>query len=196
MNSNKTVIGLTGGIASGKTVVSDYFATLGAEIIDADVISREISSRPDICQRLIKAFPSAVSNGEICRAKLREIVFNNSVELNKLNEIMHPAIVDEVFSRANLSNANVVVVVAPLLFEVGLDKGLRPIICVTADDETRIKRLVKRDDITKELALNMINSQTTNAERESKSDILIINDGDVTELKRKALQVFNQIKGL
>jgi dephospho-CoA kinase len=188
------VIGLTGGIACGKSVVSDIFTRYGIKIIDTDIISRIVMQEGQKCNEEVKQnFPSCVENGIINRRVLREIVFSDKQELAKLNAITLKYIKQE--TKAQLEKENgLVVLVVPLMFESGFDKMCEFIIDVACSEDVRIERLIKRDNITKELALSMINSQLKDDERRKKSDLVVENNGNIADLERKIENVIKMIK--
>ena len=188
------VIGLTGGIACGKSVVSDIFARYGIKIIDADIISRQVMQEGQKCNEEVKkTFPSCVENGVINRRVLREIVFSNQQELAKLNTITLKYIQQE--TKAQLDKEDgLVVLVVPLMFESGFNKMCEFVIDVACGEEIRIERLIKRDNITKELALSMINSQLKDDERRKKSDLVVENNGNIADLEKKIENVIKMIK--
>ena len=188
------IIGLTGGIASGKTAVGAVFETLGAKVIDADVIARDVVKAGTTgFERLKTVFESFFDGEELNRRALRERVFAVKSEKQKLDEIMQPLIREEIERRVNLSNdGDIILLVAPLLFESGLDKIVDVTVTVSADTETRLKRILSRDGSSPETAM-AVNSQLSDAEREAKSDIVIRNDGDIKQLRDRAAVVYNEI---
>ena len=194
----KFVLGLTGGIASGKTAVSDILAAKSIPIIDADVISRNITKEGSKCNEEVKlAFPSCVNDGALDRKKLRELVFNDQIAREKLNSITHPYIFSEI--KAELDKADgLVVLSAPLLFECGLEKLCDKVAVVSTNEDERIKRVIERDNISKELAIKIINSQVCERERLSRSNFVIFNDSGldclalaVDDLLKKLVEVGN-----
>lgn len=187
-------VGLTGGIASGKSVVSQILAECGAYIIDTDIVSREVMATGTATDTALrKRFPTAYESGELDRRVLKNIVFNDTASLRALNAITHPPIVKVVEGRLCTCTAPVAVVVAPLLYEVGLDKIVDLVINVTADPELRIRRLVKRDTITVDLARAILDKQLEEGERSRRADVVIENNGDVKTLRDEVKVLFNQI---
>lgn len=193
---DKFIVGLTGGIASGKTVVSDHLKSRGLTIIDADEVSREITADGGLAEELLKKeFPQAYASGTLNRAILRSEVFASDEKLAKLNAITHPIIHDEIVKRIALAPTQPVVLVVPLLFETGYDKECDYIVTVTANENTRIKRIVNRNNsITDGVAKSMINAQTSDSERVAKSHEVIVNDGELADLIKKADALYNKIK--
>lgn len=172
-------IGLTGGIASGKSVAAEVFARLGASIVDADIVSREVGQK-----EIALNFPQCVTAGVLDRRKLREYVFSSPQELRKLNAITHPLILTRITETVDKTDG-VAVIVAPLLCESGLYKFCDVNICITASADRRISRLKKRDNIDDELAYNMIAAQMSDNDKIALCDYVICNDGSKEELEDK-----------
>lgn len=190
------VIGLTGGIATGKSTVSAVLRRLGAEIIDADAIAREIVRPGTEClENLVREFGREIlnSNGTLNRRKLAEIAFSDPDKLRRLNEITHPAIVGEIKRRLVASRtmgrtaSRAVVIEAPLLFEVGLDEIVDEIWVVALGEEEQIRRLMKRDGLKRHEAENRLRSQMPLAEKVKRADFVIDNSGPV-ELVEEAVR--------
>jgi dephospho-CoA kinase len=171
------IIGLTGGIGSGKTTVANYFKSYGIPVYIADDEARKIMQSADIMEAIKDLFGADVFENEtLNREKLAKIVFNNPESLEKLNGIVHPA-VKKHFEQWLLQNleAPYVIYEAAILFESGRYKDCDIIITVTAPIESRIQRVIKRDKTTRELVLKRINAQWTDEKRISKSDFVIEN---------------------
>jgi dephospho-CoA kinase len=171
------IIGLTGGIGSGKTTVANYFKSYGIPVYIADDEARKIMQSADILEAIKNLFGADVFENEtLNREKLAKIVFNNPESLEKLNGIVHPA-VKKHFEQWLLQNleAPYVIYEAAILFESGRYKDCDIIITVTAPIESRIQRVIKRDNTTRELVLKRINAQWTDEKRISKSDFVIEN---------------------
>ena len=189
------VIGITGGIASGKTTVSDELVRLGAKIIDADLISREVNELEECKTALKAAFPSAFDSDRLDRVKLREIAFSTPEDTKKLNSITHPLIIRELKNRINATDG-VVFLVVPLMFETGCEKLCDEVITVSAEEKTRIKRLMARNtDITEELAKAIVSRQAGEEDRLARADRVIRNDGDLAEVKREVKKVYEYYCG-
>lgn len=194
MVKNKHIVGLTGGIASGKSEVSEIFASLGAYIIDADIISREvIAPNSEGEKELKKAFPFAYAGGYLDRKVLKEAVFSDKEKLLRLNTITHRLIFAEINKRIEKSDNEFILVVVPLMYETGFDEYLDCIINVSADLDVRIERLKKRDNIDDCLAMKIIRSQLSDEERERKADYIIRNNADLGELKRAVTEIYEKI---
>lgn len=188
------IIGLTGGIACGKTAVSDVLAERGAYVIDADIVSRAVvEPHTEGFKRLKEQFPSAFDENGLNRRVLKTLVFADKEKLKRLDGIMFPLIKKEVERRIAECPKEVAVLVAPLLFESGFDSMADVIVSVSASTDVRLKRLIERDNISVETAVGILSSQLTDEERESRSDVVIRNDGSIKELRDKATTVYNEI---
>lgn len=192
------IIGLTGGIASGKSTVSKMFGEMGAVIIDADIKAKEISQRDDVVNEMKNIFGSKIlnKNGEIDRNKIKEIVFSDKEKLKMLNDLIHPKVIDEFKKiKENADKNDIIIFDIPLLFETGMDKMCDKIMLVFVDMNTQIKRMMERDNITEELAVKIINSQMSLEEKLKKSQIHIENNGTLENLRGKAEDIYRKLKG-
>jgi dephospho-CoA kinase len=171
------IIGLTGGIGSGKTTVANHFIAAGIPVYIADDEARKIMQSPEILKKIEKIFGSVIFKNEVLnRQKLAEIVFSNSDKLKQLNTIIHPA-VKKHFGNwiLNHKNSPFVIYEAAILFESGSYKDCDMIITVTAPLEIRIERVIQRDKTTRKNVLKRINMQWTDDQRLGKSDFVIEN---------------------
>lgn len=172
------IIGLTGGIGSGKTTIANHFGAAGIPLYIADDEARKIMQSDDIIDTIKKTFGSSIfDNGILNREKLSGIVFNNPEKLKLLNAIIHPA-VKKHFSNWILSHKNFPYIIyeAAILFESGSYKECDIIITVTAPFESRIQRVIQRDQTTRENVLRRINMQWNDEQRINLSDFVIEND--------------------
>ena len=184
------ILGITGGIATGKTAVSDILKNLDIKVIDMDIISREVIKLPKIIQSIQNEFGSGVvKNGTVDRKLLREFIFDDKAKVQKLNNIMHPAIIENAKNEIDRLKANtpLIVVVIPLLFETNLEYLIDSILLVTADYDKQVERIMKRDNSTKTNAENIIAAQMPLSEKVKKSNYVIENNGTYEELKEKVL---------
>ncbi len=171
------IIGLTGGIGSGKTTIANYFRKAGIPVYIADEEARKIMQSPDIIEDIKNAFGDSVFDNSILnREKLSKIVFNDPQKLELLNSIIHPA-VRKHFANWVLKYENTPFVIyeAAILFESGSYKYCDLIITVSAPLETRIQRVIERDKTTREQVLKRIDAQWNDQQRILKSDYLIEN---------------------
>ena len=172
------IVGLTGGIGSGKTTIANHFKASGVPVYIADDEARKIMQSPVILTAIKEQFGSSVfDQGELNREELAKIVFNNAEQLENLNSIVHPA-VRKHFTHwlSNQQDQPYIIYEAAILFESGNYKNCDFIISVTAPIEARIERVIARDKTTRALVLKRINAQWTDEQRFSKSDFVILND--------------------
>ena len=185
------IIGLTGGIGSGKSTVTEYIREKGYIVIDADQIAREITQPGGkVLIRLIEAFGDDFldDNGELRRKALGNHVFGDKRKENLLNEITHTGITGEIKARlrdAYDNDVERIFIDAPLLFEVGMDFWCDETWLVTCDDETRIQRVMTRDGIDESKVRERIESQMDDSEKCEKSDFVVSNSGTKEELYQK-----------
>lgn len=178
-------IGLTGGIASGKTTVADLFAERGATVIDTDRIAREVvePGRPALAL-LVKALGREIlgTDGNLDRQRLRQRIFEHEPTRRIVEEILHPAIVSELIRQADAAAGPYQVLVIPLLVEGGRSDLVDRILVVDCPLQQQIERLMRRDGETQASAERALASQATRSERLAAADDVIANDGDPTLL--------------
>lgn len=197
------IIGLCGGSGSGKGIVCDAFRRFGIPSIDTDAVYHELtSSKGDCLNALAKEFGSDIisDSGSLDRKKLGLIVFcgeNSWEKLNKLNKLSHKFILDETRRRLDTFSqldAPMAIVDAPLLFESGFDGECDILICVIADRETRINRVMARDNISRQAAEQRINSQMSDDDIISRCDYVIYNNSDFDTLTDQVIRIIDEIK--
>ena len=195
------IVGLTGGVASGKSVVSQVWKEEGGYLIDADRIARElVQPRAPAWKALVKAFGKEIlqEDGSIHRKKLATRVFSNPVEKDLLNRILHPRIKREINRRikgiGQKSPKAIVVIDAALLVETGYYLNVDKVVVVTSTKKQQIERLRRRDQMDQEMARGIIDSQISGEERIKVADIIIRNEGSRMQTERKAKEVFEELK--
>jgi dephospho-CoA kinase len=190
------VIGVTGSIAGGKSLVTSFLAELGAKVIDADIIAREVvKPGTQVWKEISNIFGRSILNSDqtINRKALGAIVFNNTEERAKLNRITHPAIIDKVrtevkeFEKKEQGKNKLLVVVAPLLIETGLCNEVDEVWLVYVPEKVQIQRLMCRDKITREEAVKKIRSQMPLEEKKKYAHVIIDNSGEMA-LTRKTVE--------
>lgn len=187
------VIGITGGIATGKTTIAKYLYGLGAYIIDADEIGRIVVKKgTEGYNKIFDVFGSQYffPDGELDRKKLGKLVFNNALELEKLNKITYPLIkrqIKRILSLLREEKQKIVIIDAAILIESGWYSMVDQVWLVVIDKTTQIQRLMERNHLSYREALSIINSQMDSKEKEKYSDRIIYNVGDEAS-------VLNQIK--
>ncbi|AST56406.1 dephospho-CoA kinase [Thermoanaerobacterium thermosaccharolyticum] len=186
------VIGLTGGIASGKSTVSSILRSLGAFIIDADVVSREIMIKGTKTYNiLVNEFGKEIlrKDGEIDRKKLGNLVFADKQKLNRLNEITHPEIIRRIKEIIEEERKNgkekAIILDAALLIEMRLFNMVDEVWLVVVDKKTQIRRLMKRDNLNYNDALNRIKSQMSIEDKMKYADFIINNCKDFNAIKKQ-----------
>ena len=187
------IVGLTGGIASGKSTVSNFFKKLGLEVLDADGIVKEVSQKEDTIKKIVKVFGKNIldGNGKIIREKLRKEAFENRELLNKLNEIIHPQVI-EIFvkKKKETSEDSIVIFDIPLLYEAKMENLCDKIIVVYIKREQQIKRVIERDKNTRELAEKIIDAQMSLEEKVKRADIVINNNSTLEDLKNQVNMIY------
>ena len=183
------VIGLTGGIGTGKSEAARHMVSLGAALIDADVVGHEAyTPHAEAWQQVVGAFGEGIlqPSGEIDRRSLGAIVFSDPEQLARLNGIMHPLMarmVQERIEALEAEGAKVVVVEAALLFEAGWDSLVQEVWVTDSSEDAVIHRLSQRNGMSEEEARKRLDSQMSRAERLGRADVVIDNSGDVAEMR-------------
>lgn len=186
------IIGLTGGIGSGKTTIANHLKSIGIPVYNSDDQAKKILYLPETIDSLKSAFGNVVFTNELFdKDKLAKLVFNNPEQLKLLNQIIHPAVkVDfENWLKAN-KNSPLIIKEAAILFESGSYKDCDVIISISAPQEIRIKRVIERDHLTYEEVMSRINNQWTDEMRNKNSDYVIDNQ-DVEKAFTRAEDVIN-----
>ena len=193
------LIGLTGGIASGKSTVAAILRRLGAAVVNADELAREVV-QPDTpgWNEIVKAFGAEVLQPDrtLDRQKLRKIVFNDPDARKKLEAIIHPrvrALADKRIQEHAASGCEVIVYEVPLLFEGNLQSSLRPVILVATDAATQKRRLQERDHLAASEAEKHIAAQMSLEEKRRLADYVIENDGSLADLERQVQAILATI---
>ena len=193
------VYGLTGGTGSGKTTVAGYLTEMGYTVIDADLVARSLTEPgSQVLWQLAETFGNEIiaEDGTLIRKKLGDIVFNNKEKLQMLNDIMGPAM-DEAFRKA-LDDARLenlygkVFFDAPTLYESGRETMVDKVWVVAAGLETRIKRIMDRDGLTREQVLARMENQLPEEEKIRRADVVIYNDGTLEDLWNKVVEALQK----
>jgi dephospho-CoA kinase len=197
------VVGLTGGIATGKTTVLDMFAEEGARVIDFDKLSRSVvePSKP-AWHDIVRTFGDTVLSGDgtLNRGVLGRIVFGDPAKRRELERIVHPRVLslyEEKLRRIRGRNTHAVVIVdVPLLMEFGMAKEFEKVILAYAPPECQIMRLIERNGLSKQAARNRLKSQMPIEEKMKLADFLIENTGSLENTKRQVKDVYHRLKML
>ena len=196
------LVGLTGGIAAGKSLVSEILRGLGAYIIDADKIARQVvEPEKPAWLEIVKFFGRDIINKDktINRKRLGEIIFNDPVKKRKLEEIVHPKVIEEenrLVKEYGRKNPNGIVIIdAALLIEAGSHKRVDKLIVVYADKETQFKRLSERDRLSRADAEKRTASQLPLDKKVKMADFVIDNSKGIEETRRQTIDIFNKLSG-
>ncbi|KXI26831.1 dephospho-CoA kinase [Paraglaciecola hydrolytica] len=192
---SRLVIGLSGGIGSGKTTVSDLFAALGIAIIDADVIARQVvEPGTPALQAIIIKFGTQVLNdgGELNRSQLRQVVFSDPASKDWLNELLHPLIRAQMLSQTQSAQSAYCILSVALLVENKLSELVDRVLIVDVSEATQLARTVKRDNSNAEQISAIMRAQASRAERLAVADDVIENEGNANELVAKVALLHSQ----
>ncbi len=182
------VVGLTGGIGSGKTAASDFLASLGIDIVDADVVAREVVEPGSPCLAAIaEHFGERVidAQGQLNRRALRNIVFNDDRAKEWLNQLLHPAIRARLLAQLQQANSPYVVLVAPLLLENQLQRYCDRVLVIDVPEALQLERTMQRDNSEQQQVEAIMASQLTREQRLQRADDIVHNDADLTHLQQQ-----------
>lgn len=192
-------IGLTGNIASGKTTIENILKDHGCKVLDADDICHDaMEHNLEIIEKIKNAFKNLDildENDNISRRKLGKIVFSSENHKKTLENILHPHVIKEIEGFFNKNkNDKIVIASVPLLFEIGIEEMFDVIIFVSAQNDIRLKRLMKRNNLSEDEAMARIFAQDTEDDKIKKSDFVIYNNGDTDELYNSTISVMEKLK--
>ncbi len=189
----KHVVGLTGGIASGKTTVSDMFRRLGAEVVDADVLARKVvQPGSPVLDRIRERFGDEMicRDGTLNRPLLRERMIESPELRQELNAITHPEIIRMEHEEIQASTRDLILVDAPLMIESGSHERFREIIVVYVTRDIQLKRLMKRDNITRDEAASFLSTQMDLEEKKRFATYLIDNSGTLEDTASQVVRLY------
>ncbi len=182
------VVGLTGGIGSGKSAVTKIFEGLGVKVVDADVASRQpVMKGEPALKKIAEKFGANIltSEGELDRRKLREIIFNDNSAKDWLENLLHPLIHQILIDDLTSASSSYAILVSPLLFETNQKDLCSKTIVVDTSEDRQIDRTSKRDNVEPDQVKLIIDSQIDRKSRNELADIIILNDGSLQELEEK-----------
>lgn len=195
------ILGLTGGIATGKSTVSSMFTDKNVKVIDTDKIARDVLKKgTEGYFEVINHFGEEIllTDKEINRKLLGRLIFMNKVKRDLLNSIVHPKVLEiclnEIKNQKEL-NTKYVVLDVPLLYESGFDKYTDKVICVYTSKQRQLQRLMDRDLVNEEYALMKINAQMSIEEKVVKADYVINNSNSILDTKRQFLEIIEELEG-
>ncbi|MDC3412612.1 dephospho-CoA kinase [Aquibacillus sp. 3ASR75-11] len=194
------VIGLTGGIASGKSTIANMFKEKQIPVIDADVLSREVvEPGQKAYQKIVKAFGDDIlyQDRTIDRKKLGNVIFSNEEAREKLNSIVHPAVRERMLEKKNAfvkMGEKVIVLDIPLLFESNLPHYVDKTLVVSVDEEVQLTRLMERNQLSKQEALQRIHAQLPLKEKAKRADAVIHNNGTIIQSQAQLNDILSKWK--
>lgn len=194
------VAGLTGGIATGKSTVSEMLRKQGAVIIDADKIAHDVVKKGEPAWQQIRNYfgnEILLPSGEINRPRLGDIVFNDSAQKKVLNEIVHPFVMEkmaeELKQAEKIHQDSIIILDVPLLIESGMHEGISDVILVYIPEKLQLERLIARDNISIAEATARIKSQMPIEEKKNYAGIVIDNSKSINETRKRTLEVFSAL---
>ena len=197
MRERPFLIGLTGNIATGKSLVGEMLAGLGANVIDADRVAHEVMrAGGPAFSAVVDAFGPTVlaADGTIDRAKLGDIVFRDASALERLEAAVHPFVIAEVGRRIARATEPVVVVEAIKLIEAGMHRGYDALWVVTAPRHLQIERLMAARGLTQEEAVLRVDAQPPQEEKAVMADRILVNDGSLDQLQQEVQRAWAQLQ--
>ncbi|MDD3999984.1 MAG: dephospho-CoA kinase [Bacilli bacterium] len=172
------IIGITGSIGTGKSTVTNYLKNKGYKILDADIIAKAELENQDVINELVLVLGSRIlKDGKINRKLLGEIIFQDAESREKLNQIIHPRVIDKI--KAQVKGENLLFVDIPLLYEAELEYLVDKVLVVYTEPLTQLKRLMKRDNIEQQYALKKISTQIDIEKKKVRADYLVNNENDL-----------------
>jgi dephospho-CoA kinase len=192
------IVGISGNIASGKSVVAEILRDRGADLINADILGHKLLEKEAVKNEIINLLGDDVLDNdcELDREKISKILFNNPELLSDYNEIIHPDLLNLIrdkISRLKQNKKGLIVLDAALIPEWGFQNELDLLIVITSPLEDRIERVMKRYDISKDEAISRIESQISQEERLKYADIVIGNDSTILSLEKKAYNLYDSL---
>ena len=193
------IVGLTGGIGSGKSAAGNFFVELGIDLIDADMISKNIlddnlQARKLFIEKFGKNYLN--ENNKIDRSLLRKDIFKDDNKKEQLELIIHPIVQEEILRFISKSNSIYKIIMVPLIFETNSQNFYDKIILIDCEENLQIERASQRDKKTKEDIVNIIKNQATREQRQSIADEIIINNSTLEDLKSQVIKVHQKLLGI
>lgn len=197
--AQKLIVGITGGIGSGKSVVSRLLNMLGYPVYDSDSKAKRLNDTDEEVKRaLTLAFGSDLyENGLLNRPKLASLIFQSDSNRQLVNAIIHPAVKRDFLRWAEAQDSDIVFLEAAILYESGFDAFMNKVVAVAAPEQVRIQRAMQRDNATEQQIVNRLRAQMSQDVLESKADFVVVNDGIqplLPQIEALAVQLRNQIE--
>lgn len=175
---SKVLVGITGGIGSGKSVVSKILKIIGYPVYDSDTEARRLNEQdPDVKQQLMAAFGEDIyADGKLNKPKLASLIFQSDENRLLVNSIVHPAVKRDFLQWAERQQTDIVFLEAAILYESGFNEFMNKVVAVTAPEDVRVQRAIKRDNATEQQVVNRIHSQMNQDELARMADYVVVND--------------------
>ena len=193
------IIGLTGGIGSGKSIAGKYFNELGIDTIDADDVAKNIlDDNTKAKQLFLECFGNEFldQDNKINRDLLRTKIFIDIEKKNKLESFIHPIVLEEITKFISKSDSIYTIIIVPLIFETNSQEFYEKIIVIDCDEDLQIERASQRDDKSKQDIINIMKNQASREERNSIADDVILNDSTLENLKENILKLHQKLLGI
>jgi dephospho-CoA kinase len=191
------ILGITGGSGCGKTTVSKILSENGVDVVDCDLVTRKIVEPNEPALREIEdTFGNEYLNSDktLNRKKLAGLVFNSPENLLKLNKIMHKYVEEYINLYIQNSTCDIVGIDAAALIESGINKKCDYLLCVLANKDLRLQRIINRDNLSQDEALSRINAQKNDEFYIEKSDYIVYNNGNIDEINEQIIKILNEIR--
>ncbi len=188
MKNKPFVVGVTGGIGSGKTAVTDFFARKGIEIVDADLAARVVvePGKPALTDILVRYTKDILlTDGSLDRRRLRDIIFKDDAERAWLEQLLHPLIREEIIRAIENASSQYVILVSPLMIETNQQALTHRLLVVDLPLDLQIERTMQRDDMTREQTLAIISKQSSREDKLSKADDVVDNSRSIEQLHKQ-----------
>jgi len=196
----KLLIGITGGIGSGKSIVSSILESMGYCVLKSDLTAKEImQSNEEVKKKIIEAFgQEAYSDGKLNTKYLAEKVFSSKENVEKINSIVHPFTIKKNLEQAEkeFRKSDIVFIESPLIFEANIQKYFDYVILIYSDEQSRIKRVMERDKVTEEKVRQRMQFQIPDEKKKDWADFVIENNSNIEELKKRVNFVLQLIKSI
>ncbi|MBJ7538125.1 dephospho-CoA kinase [Marinomonas transparens] len=196
MTHNPPIVGLTGGIGSGKSTVAQLFNTLGIQSVDADDVARIVVQSGSHCLKKIQQRYGdriLLEDGTLNRKTLRDIIFDRAEERVWLEELTHPVIREEIRRQLSSVSSSYVLLVHPLLFETHQNEMCELIVAIDVPTELQLERVINRDNSTLDKVTKIMATQLPNEKRKSRADLVLENTGNTVDLSAKVLELHKKI---
>ena len=191
-----TIIGLAGGIGSGKSTITKFFNEIGIQSVDADDVARLVVEPGSKCLKKIhQRYGDAIllNDGQLNRKALRNLIFDNPEERIWLEKLTHPEIRKEILTQLQATSSAYVLLVHPLLFETKQDILCKLVIAIDVPENIQLQRVMSRDNISRESAEKIMATQLSNSERIQRADLVLENSGNIAEMNAKVLKLHEKI---